>query len=304
MPRPGFEPGSPARKAGERPFLEKNIGEKTSIDDIIENFRGMLKIDLDLAERTVKQHVSNIGEFLKFIEKSPEEITKKGIRSWLKKYEENYSKATKANKIKSVRVFFREFVGSNIAEGFKIPRNGKKNNVKVPSKETLRKHYEEIQSQKYRAYFLVKASSGLRTSELTNLTMDGIDLEKRMLMPNHDTRTKRSFVSFYNKEAEKELKKYLDMREEKENDNRLWRTNRQTVARSFKRTSERSGAKVTPKVLRKWFVNEMKKIGVDPGYIDAFCGRVPKTVQDSHYTDLSPERLKEVYEKAGLTVLE
>lgn len=132
-----------------------------------------------------------------------------------------------------MRVFFREFVESNIAEGFKIPRNGKKNNVKLPPKDTLKQHYEEIQSRKYRAYFLIKASSGLRTSELTNLKMDEIDLDKRMLTPNHNTRTKRSFVSFYNEGAERELEKYLSEREEKEKDNRLWRTNRQTVARSF-----------------------------------------------------------------------
>ncbi|KXA97323.1 hypothetical protein AKJ38_01480 [candidate division MSBL1 archaeon SCGC-AAA259I14] len=59
-----------------------------------------------------------------------------------------------------------------------------------------------------------------------------------------------------------------------------------------------------PKILRKWFVSEMKKLGVNSGFIDAFCGRVPRSIQDSHYTDLSPERLKEVYQKANLNVLE
>jgi len=38
-------------------------------------------------------------------------------------------------------------------------------------------------------------------------------------------------------------------------------------------------------------------------YVDAFCGRVPRSVLARHYTDFSPERLKRVYDKAGLKVL-
>jgi len=38
-------------------------------------------------------------------------------------------------------------------------------------------------------------------------------------------------------------------------------------------------------------------------YVDAFCGRVPRSVLARHYTDFSPEKLKEIYEKAKLKVL-
>ena len=52
-----------------------------------------------------------------------------------------------------------------------------------------------------------------------------------------------------------------------------------------------------------WFCNEMGKLGVADRYIDASCGRVPRTILGRHYTDYSPERLKEIYEKANLKVL-
>ena len=39
-------------------------------------------------------------------------------------------------------------------------------------------------------------------------------------------------------------------------------------------------------------------------YVDAFCGRVPQTVLARHYTDYSPEKLKEIYEKANLKILD
>ncbi|MCJ7635580.1 hypothetical protein MUP77_24720 [Candidatus Bathyarchaeota archaeon] len=47
----------------------------------------------------------------------------------------------------------------------------------------------------------------------------------------------------------------------------------------------------------------MGKLGVQDRYVDAFCGRVPQSILARHYTDYSPERLKEVYERAGLKVL-
>jgi intergrase/recombinase len=47
----------------------------------------------------------------------------------------------------------------------------------------------------------------------------------------------------------------------------------------------------------------MERLGVPDRYVDAFRGRVPKTVLARHYTDFSPEKLKEIYEKASLKVL-
>jgi len=48
---------------------------------------------------------------------------------------------------------------------------------------------------------------------------------------------------------------------------------------------------------------EMGELGVADRYVDAFCGRVPRSVLARHYTDFSPERLKRVYDKVGLKVL-
>jgi hypothetical protein len=48
----------------------------------------------------------------------------------------------------------------------------------------------------------------------------------------------------------------------------------------------------------------MSRCGVDATYIDAYCGRTPPSVLEQHYLDYSPERLKEIYDDAGLTVCE
>jgi len=55
--------------------------------------------------------------------------------------------------------------------------------------------------------------------------------------------------------------------------------------------------------LRSVFAREISKAGVQDRYIDAFCGRVPQSVLARHYSDFSPETLKEIYEKAGIKIL-
>jgi len=43
----------------------------------------------------------------------------------------------------------------------------------------------------------------------------------------------------------------------------------------------------------------MGKAFVPDRYIDAFCRRVPRSILVIYYLDYSPERLKEIYEKAN-----
>jgi len=47
----------------------------------------------------------------------------------------------------------------------------------------------------------------------------------------------------------------------------------------------------------------MGRLSVPDRYVDAFCGRVPRSILARHYTDLSPEKLKEICGKANLKVL-
>ena len=74
--------------------------------------------------------------------------------------------------------------------------------------------------------------------------------------------------------------------------------------KTFRDLSEKSGVRLTPQMLRRWFASEMASLGVDASYIDAFCGRTPTSVLEQHYLDYSPRKLKQIYHDAGLTILE
>ena len=123
-----------------------------------------------------------------------------------------------------------------------------------------------------------------------------------MLTPNKENNeSKHAWISFYNSEAEKDVNAYLSSR--KDLDPRLFPLSKRHVLRIFTRTREKTRIKITPQLLRYWFCCEMGNLGVQDRYVDAFCGRVPRSILAKHYTDYSPDRLKLIYDQANLKVL-
>jgi intergrase/recombinase len=55
--------------------------------------------------------------------------------------------------------------------------------------------------------------------------------------------------------------------------------------------------------LGEWFCDEMGQLGAPDRFVDAFCGRVPGSILAKRYSDLAPEKLKEIYENSKLMTL-
>jgi len=209
-----------------------------------------------------------------------------------------------SNVIGALRVFFREFCDREVMEAFTLP-SSRTTPTDVPSREELQTFYEAIENPKYEALFLFAATSGLRSGELLELTMDDIDEDKRMIVPEKESSTKQTWVTFYNEEAEQAFERFKPDRDP--DDERVFQTVKQPASRKFRQISEATGVKVTVQMLRRWFATEMSRCGVDAKYISAFAGRTPSSVLEQHYLDYldySPERLREIYDEARITVLE
>jgi len=260
-------------------------------------------VDLQLCESTANLHVRLIKKNLEAIHKNPMAVTKEDLRAYLIKVKSSMAPSTYKNILASMKRFYRDFLGmKGLVESFKFPEINFKP-IKVPSRADLQAFYKALETVRGRAMFLVYATSGLRKSEVLNLNrFRDIDYQKRMLTPiKRGNHSKHTWVSFYNQEAEIELKAYLKTR--RDSDPRLFATSKRHVLRIFKKATETTGIKVTPQVLRDWFCVEMGSLGVPDRYVDAFCGRVPKSVLARHYTDFAPEKLREIYENAGIRVL-
>ena len=62
---------------------------------------------------------------------------------------------------------------------------------------------------------------------------------------------------------------------------------------------EDTGSTISPVLATK-----IDRCRVDAKYIDSFTGWTRSSVLEKHYLDYSPDSLKEIYDEAGLTVLE
>ena len=151
--------------------------------------------------------------------------------------------------------------------------------------------------------YLLFATSGLRRSELLSLLVENVDMEKNLVTPRiHSGSTKKSWCTFFNDECKDVLLEYLELKNH--NRPKLFPWNSRKYGNVFWREARKiTGLKITPQTLRDWFCVTMGELGVQDRYIDAFCGRVPKSVLARHYTDYSPERLKRIYDKANLKIL-
>jgi integrase len=265
---------------------------------VLRDFEEFCKVDLQLDHLTVKGHLGQIRRFLEAVKQDPSKVSDQDIRNYLAKFADANSN-TYANVLKGLKVFFRDFMNMPQAvSSFRFPKRQIEFKT-VPSREKLQRFYAALETPRDRALFLVYATSGLRRSEVLGLEIGDIDFKNRMIKPTkNQSRTKHTWISFFNAEAEKALREYLVSR--RDIDLRLFpMVNLKLIKKACKET----GIRITPQVLREWFCSEMGKLGVPDRYIDAFCGRVPHSILARHYTDYNLETLKEIYDKAGLKVL-
>ncbi len=220
------------------------------------------------------------------------ELGFKDVQNFMLWIRENKSRKTYGNYLCTMKVLFRDYLKMpEMVSDFKFPSIAVKPK-KLPTKEELKIFFEALPDSRYRIIFLALASSGLRISEL--LSAD-IEKNNRMLLPqSHNGNTKKSWFSFYNAETDELLKQYQG---------NPFEISRNTVAHVFKDVADKTGINITPQTLRSVFAREMNLKGVPDRYIDAFCGRTPQSVLARHYSDFSPEVLKEIYEKANLKIL-
>jgi len=184
---------------------------------------------------------------------------------------------------------------------FKFPTiNG--NPKIIPSRKKVKDFFQALPCDEAKTIFLFYATSGLRRNEVLTLEFSDVDFDRRMIIPsNGKSQTKRTWVTFYNMECEEYLLRYLQQRDQ--SDSRLFQFAYRTVNRWFETTKKETRINITPQRLREWFCCEMGGLGVQDRYVDAFCGRVPRSILARHYTDYNPEKLKQIYDKADLRVL-
>ena len=112
----------------------------------------------------------------------------------------NVSNAIRTNVIGALHVFFHDFLDREVMDAFEMPSKSAKP-TDVPSKDDLQTFYDALENPKYKTAFLFAATSGLRSSELCQLTMDDVDEEKPMPVSKRASNAQCSLPTFDVREA-------------------------------------------------------------------------------------------------------
>ena len=192
-PRAGFEPATSALPT-------------QRFNEVLRQFELFCSVDLQLSPVTVKDHSDGIRRALRRMNKKYNEVTKDDFRAYLFKFKQNHAPATVASVIKTLKVFYRDFIGCpELVDSFKFPHIPYRPKI-VPTKREVQRFYKVLDSDFAKALFLFYASSGLRKCEVLGLSEADIDFKKRMIVTSvHNGVNKRSYVSFFNREAEDAL---------------------------------------------------------------------------------------------------
>jgi len=276
------------------------LGHKSNVD--LNDFKRFLKIDLALSRLTITAHVSKMNNFFSHVKKPIDSITKDDVRSYLEVIREKYQSNTYCCFIKALRRFFRDYLNKPELCSFKFPTIPFKPKMIEFDKTDLVRFYEAIDHNVVKMMFLGYCVSGLRRNDLMYLMKSELNRDNRMIIKNNDSLTKHKWITFYNDELAINLDNYLDSRIDS-NPRVFVAAEYRTFEKYWDIAQDKAKLSITPKDLRDFFCVEMTNLGVPDRYIDAYCGRIPKSILGRNYTDYSPKTLKAIYEKAGLKIL-
>lgn len=245
--------------------------------------------DLSLQQSTIDNQKSII---LGFLNHSKGITNKQTVKEYL---DSNESESWKSNQIKALRRYLRDFLKlGRWIEEFNFSQSRAKPK-EIPSDEKLME-FLEILPLESELVLLVLYNSGLRIGEVLSLKVSDIDFETNMLNVSdvHQGSTKSSWISFITSQTSKILRQYISQHKIIDS---LFSISDRMVQNHFKDASEELNVSITPHLLRTIFTEKCTQAKIPDKYINAFCGRISQSMIAKHYTDYSPKRLREEYNK-------
>lgn len=284
--------------------------------EILEKIKIYLLTEKHLLENSISSYIEDLYKYLEYMEKnnisSYDKITYKDIQNYLKYLDDSeYSIYSVVRKISSIKMFHKYlslfYELEDVSSKIEAPRFYKKlPNVLTIEEVELLLNIELNNSFDYRnkAMIEVMYATGLRVSELINLTFDNVELNngfircfgkgnKERIVPLGEIATK--YLTIYLEEHRNNLKKkYLC--------NKIFLNNhgkgitRQGFFLILKDVANKKGINknITPHMLRHSFATHLLNNGADLRSIQVMLGHSNLSTTQV-YTNVSNEILKENY---------
>ncbi len=242
----------------------------------------------------------------KYLEWSKGEISEEKIRKFLRKLllDENYSSNSLYLCSEALKKFLEVNGMRELAEKIETPKRPKAL-PKYLTEEEIGAMLTEARRKSLRDYVLLGllAYTGMRVSELCNLNLEDLELEKRVvhirggkgkkdrivILPQHFVERIEEYV----KELGRKFGPLFPSRKGE-------RISPRSVQRIVKKYAEMAGIKkkVTPHVLRHSFATSMLNRGADIRFIQHLLGHSTLATTEI-YTHVDERTLREVYDKTG-----
>lgn len=286
-------------------------------EDITE-FLTYLKIDKKYSLNTINAYKNDLEKYYKYMQskkKNIDDITKKEIEGYLKYLnEEKLSMSTISHNISTIRSFYKFLA---------IDKNLKNNPIELIELPKLKKRIPKVLSEedinnlltikcnnnfdiRNKAMLELMYSTGVRVSELVNLTIYDIDLTEDIIKV-FGKGSKERIVPLGDMALDS-LKDYLKVRKEmlkKENNDYLFLNNhgkkltRQGFFKIVKNLAKEKNIKTefSPHTLRHSFASHLLKYGADLRSIQELLGHSDLATTQI-YTHIENDTKKEIYHKS------
>jgi integrase len=270
-------------------------------------------------------------ERLRYLRKALEdlgwELSAERLQEYIAELQEE-SPGVAQHTAKALKLFIKHVLRDpNLYSAFKTPKVELSLVAEPLTLEEVRAVARAIEWPPAKAYYALLAETGLRPGEILNARIQDLDLNERMLkiMKANNT-TKRSYIAFFSVKLRDYLRdEYLPYREEfievreasvrnllkegvAEWRNLLFPFKDSALRAAIYDAMDRAlGRRFRLYDLRAFFATFMTLRGLPGQLVDILQGRVPPRefqVLARHYLAVNIRELREVYDRAGLTVID
>jgi integrase/recombinase XerC len=286
---------------------------------LLDEFLTHLKTEKNYSDHTIKNYAVDLNQYVNFLQdnnyyqKHGFNVSYKVIRRYLSELKNsNYSKTTIARKLASIRSFYKFLVRENqIDDNPALHLSTPKQRKNLPfflyeeeMEELLEAPDEDIFGIRDKAILELLYASGLRVSEISNLSINDICFEEKSIRVWGKGKKER--ITVFGEKALQAVKKYLKVRDRlNPKSDKLFlnkygkglsnRSYRRIVKKYIKKTSLK--LRVSPHVLRHSFATHLLERGADLRVVQELLGHVNISTTQI-YTHVTKERLKKVYDRA------
>lgn len=307
-------------------LYDKDIVAKTTElsifegDDINEKFLKKFAVEKrveNLAPGTIRNYLLETRKFLDAIGKRFVDVTKDDITIYLANMsQKNYSLNTIDNTRKYIKAFFNwlawnDYIAKNPFDCLKCTRREEVKKVVLTDKE-IEEMRDACMTKKELAIFDFLNSTGVRVSEITNLTVDDVDFVTGKIHV-YAIKTKTHRTAFLDAKA---LKHLIDYRSEltqrgiysdalfvsgrMNKDGTFHSIGKNGVERILHQLEDRARIRksVTVHVIRKTFASRLSKKGIKPEVIQYLLGHANFATTAKFYISIDDADIKHELERA------